>query len=375
MSEMNRVIYIGGGALSLTSSVLLKKRHPEVDVFIVEKDIKLGRKLMMTGGGKCNLAPNKDDEESLKGYNDQEYIKELFDEIPLKRYISLLKEIGIEVKKIKEYGYYPVNEHAPTVVKILTNQIKKLGIKVINDEFIDFDNSKDEIEVILKKQKIRCNKLVLALGGLKEDVLINHNLKFIPSSPGLCPIKVKENVASIFGVRMEADISYLFEGNIEYKEHGEIMFKKDALSGITIMNIASLIARKKDISNSQIIIDLTSGNKYLANSKSTVEEYFLSLTKDIFADYLIKRFALDKNHIILDNEKEEYLKYVSSLSFTPTNLYDYKDAQVTVGGYDVNTHIKNVYLLGEMKNIDGLCGGYNLRYVISEGFRFALNYK
>ncbi|MBE6141996.1 MAG: hypothetical protein E7175_04085 [Erysipelotrichaceae bacterium] len=375
MSEMNRVIYIGGGALSLTSSVLLKKRHPEVDVFIVEKDIKLGRKLMMTGGGKCNLAPNKDDEESLKGYNDQEYIKELFDEIPLKRYISLLKEIGIEVKKIKEYGYYPVNEHAPTVVKILTNQIKKLGIKVINDEFIDFDNSKDEIEVILKKQKIRCNKLVLALGGLKEDVLINHNLKFISSSPGLCPIKVKENVASIFGVRMEADISYLFKGNIEYKEHGEIMFKKDALSGITIMNIASLIARKKDISNSQIIIDLTSGNNYLANNKSTVEEYFLSLTKDIFTDYLIKRFALDKNHIILDNEKEEYLKYVSSLSFTPTDLYDYKDAQVTVGGYDINTHIKNVYLLGEMKNIDGLCGGYNLRYVISEGFRFALNYK
>lgn len=372
---MNRVIYIGGGALSLTSSVLLKKRHPEVDVFIVEKDIKLGRKLMMTGGGKCNLAPNKDDEESLKGYNDQEYIKELFDEIPLKRYISLLKEIGIEVKKIKEYGYYPVNEHAPTVVKILTNQIKKLGIKVINDEFIDFDNSKDEIEVILKKQKIRCNKLVLALGGLKEDVLINHNLKFISSSPGLCPIKVKENVASIFGVRMEADISYLFKGNIEYKEHGEIMFKKDALSGITIMNIASLIARKKDISNSQIIIDLTSGNNYLANNKSTVEEYFLSLTKDIFTDYLIKRFALDKNHIILDNEKEEYLKYVSSLSFTPTDLYDYKDAQVTVGGYDINTHIKNVYLLGEMKNIDGLCGGYNLRYVISEGFRFALNYK
>lgn len=375
MSEMNRVIYIGGGALSLTSSVLLKKRHPEVDVFIVEKDIKLGRKLMMTGGGKCNLAPNKNDEESLKGYNDQEYIKELFDEIPLKRYISLLKEIGIEVKKIKEYGYYPVNEHAPTVVKILTNQIKKLGIKVINDEFIDFDNSKDEIEVILKNQTIRCNKLVLALGGLKEDVLINHNLKFIPSSPGLCPIKVKENVASIFGVRMEADISYLFKGNIEYKEHGEIMFKKDALSGITIMNIASLIARKKDISNSQIIIDLTSGNNYLANNKSTVEEYFLSLTKDIFTDYLIKRFALDKNHIILDNEKEKYLKYVSSLSFTPTDLYDYKDAQATVGGYDVNTHIKNVYLLGEMKNIDGLCGGYNLRYVISEGFRFALNYR
>lgn len=372
---MNRVIYIGGGALSLTSSVLLKKRHPEVDVFIVEKDIKLGRKLMMTGGGKCNLAPNKNDEESLKGYNDQEYIKELFDEIPLKRYISLLKEIGIEVKKIKEYGYYPVNEHAPTVVKILTNQIKKLGIKIINDEFIDFNNDKEEIEVILKKQKIRCNKLVLALGGLKEDVLINHNLKFISSSPGLCPIKVKENVASIFGVRMEADISYLFKGNIEYKEHGEIMFKKDALSGITIMNIASLIARKKDISNSQIIIDLTSGNNYLANNKSTVEEYFLSLTKDIFADYLIKRFALDKNHIILDNEKEKYLKYVSSLSFTPISLYDYKDAQVTVGGYDVNAHIKNVYLLGEMKNIDGLCGGYNLRYVISEGFRFALNYK
>ena len=372
---MNRVIYVGGGALSLTSSVLLKKRHPEVDVFIVEKDNKLGRKLAMTGGGKCNLAPNKNDNEVIQGYNDVDYIKDLFNEIPLNKYLSLLSEIGIETKTIKDYGYYPVNEHAPTVVKILVNQIKKLGIKVINDEFIDFDNSKDEIEVILKNQTIRCNKLVLALGGIKEDVLSSHHLTFISSRPGLCPIKVKENVNSVFGSRMEADISYCYQNKLEYKEHGEIMLKKDALSGIAIMNIASLISRKNDINNSQIIVDLTSGKNYIAKDNETVEEYFLSLVKDIFADYLIKRFNLNRNHVILKEERNKYLEYVSHLSFTPTSLYDFKDAQVTVGGYDVNTSIKNVYLLGEIKNIDGLCGGYNLRYVISEGFRFAINYK
>ena len=100
-----------------------------------------------------------------------------------------------------------------------------------------------------------------------------------------------------------------------------------------------------------------------------------SIFKENMLYFGVVEISTDIGLFTNEYKKEKYLKYVSSLSFTPISLYDYKDAQVTVGGYDVNTHIKNVYLLGEMKNIDGLCGGYNLRYVISEGFRFALNYK
>ena len=125
-----RVIFIGGGASSLVNAVLLKKEEPSFDIFIIEKDKKLGKKLSATGGGKCNIAPLKDNP-YVYNLDSIDLVTSLFKEYPLDKYLELLEKAGIATKTIKDYGYYPIHESAPQVVKNLYHQINKLGIKAI----------------------------------------------------------------------------------------------------------------------------------------------------------------------------------------------------------------------------------------------------
>lgn len=375
---MKKVVFIGGGAASISSAVLLKKREPSFDITIVEKDKKIGRKLSMTGGGKCNIAPIKDDPYV---YNNTSIslLKSLYQNISLDNYLSLLEEIGVYTKVIKEYGYYPVHESAPQVVKNLYHQINKLGIKLIQDEFIDYVKSNNKIVVKLKKQDIDADYLVLATGGLSKEikgVFNKHQIKVSKTLQGLCPIKVKEDVSSIFGSRFEAIISLLYKKNIVKQYYGEVQFKKDGLSGIPILNLSSLISRQLikediDINDYQIQIELP---KELVGdlSHKTIEETLYSLYKEEYANYIINTHHLNKKDLVNSNDIKKLLKE----RFTVSSLYDFESAQVTVGGVeldqvDTNFALKQdsrVYIIGEVLNVDGACGGYNLRFAITSGF-------
>ena len=375
---MKKVVFIGAGAASITSAVLLKKREPSFEITIVEKDKKIGRKLSMTGGGKCNIAPLKDD---ISVYNKSSIplLEELYKDIPLDEYLSLLQEIGVATKVIKDYGYYPVHESAPQLVKNLYHQINKLGIKISLDEFIDYANKDNKVIARLKSQEIEADYLVLATGGLSpviKDVLDRHNIEVSKTLPGLCPIRVKEDVSALFGSRFEAIISLLYKKNIVKQYYGEVQFKKDALSGIPILNLSSLISRRLikediDISDYQIQIELP--KELVGNlSNKSIEEVLYSLYKEEYANYIINKHHLNKKDLVNSSKVSELLKE----RFTVSSLYDFENAQVTVGGVeldqlDTNFALKqnrHIFIVGEALNVDGICGGYNLRFAITSGF-------
>ena len=377
---MKRVVFIGGGASSLTSAIFLKKQEPSFDVLIVEKDKKLGRKLSMTGGGKCNIAPLKDDSSV---YNVPSLLEKMYKSIPLDRYLELLSSIGLETKTIKDYGYYPVHESAPQVVKNLYHQINKLGIKVIYDEFLDYINLGNKITVKLKEQSIETDYLLFATGGLSNEmknVFISHNIEITNTYPGLCPVRTKENVSALFGCRFEAIITLYYQKNIEKQYYGEVQFKKDGLSGIPVLNLSSLISRqmlegKININDYQISIGLP--RELIPSLKGkTVEESLLMLYREEYANYLINNHRLNSKQIV-DNELEKTLtKIIADERFIIASLYDFKDSQVTVGGVSLNQinegfavkNSQNTYIIGESLNVDGICGGYNLRFAVTSGF-------
>lgn len=375
---MKKVVFIGAGAASISSAVLFKKKDPSFDIVIVEKEKKIGRKLSMTGGGKCNIAPIKD---NSYVYNNSSIslVENLYQDISLDNYLSLLEEIGVPTKVIKDYGYYPVHESAPQVVKNLYHQINKLGIKLIQDEFIDYVESNNKIVVKLKKQDIDADYLVFATGGLSKeikDVFNKHQIKVSKTLQGLCPIKVKEDVSSIFGCRFEAIVSLLYKKNIVKQYYGEVQFKKDALSGIPILNLSSLISRRLikediDISDYQIQIELP--KELVGNlSNKSIEEVLYSLYKEEYANYIINKHHLNKKDLVNSSKVSELLKE----RFTVSSLYDFENAQVTVGGVeldqlDTNFALKqnrHIFIVGEALNVDGICGGYNLRFAITSGF-------
>ena len=376
---MKKVVFIGAGAASITSAVLLKKREPSFDITIVEKDKKIGRKLSMTGGGKCNIAPFKDD---ISVYNESSIplLEDLYKDIPLDKYLSLLEELGVATKVIKDYGYYPVHESAPQLVKNLYHQINKLGIKIIQDEFIDFVEKDNKVIARLKSQEIEADYLVLATGGLSpvmKDVLSKHKLEVSKTLPGLCPIKIKEDVSSLFGSRFEAYVSLLYKGSLVKKYYGEVQFKKDGLSGIPVLNLSSLISRKMieediNINDYQIQIELP---KELVGdlSEMTIEEASYMFLREEYANYIICKHHLNKKDLI----NSSIMDVLLCERFTVSSLYDYESAQVTVGGVSLNQIDNNfalkknnhIFIIGEALNVDGSCGGYNLRFAITSGFK------
>ena len=376
-----RIIYIGGGASSLCSAILLKKRNPSLEVFIVEKEKKLGKKLSATGGGKCNIAPMCDDV-FMYNMSAQDVVDRLFKEISLSNYLVLLSEIGVNCKTIKDYGYYPIHESAPQLVKNLYHQLNVLGIKVIYDDFVDYIENKENIVIKLKTQEICCDNLVISTGGLGtsdiREVLNKHNVGYTNICPGLVPIKVKEDVPSLFGVRFEANISLKYNDNLIKEYFGEVQFKKDAISGIPALNLSSEISRrqikdKDELSKYSIHIGLKDVQSNFVLGR-TVEEALLSLFKEEYARYLIEINKLNPKAIA----DERVLDIITNQSFVVDSLYDFKDGQVTVGGVSLNEvdddFKKNkVYFIGELLNVDGCCGGYNLRFAITSGFKAALS--
>ena len=381
----NTIIYIGGGAASLCSAILLKKRMPSFDITIVEKEKKLGKKLSATGGGKCNIAPACDDV-FMYNLSAQDNVDKLFKEISLSNYLTLLSEIGVNTKTIKDYGYYPVHESAPQLVKNLYHQLNVLGIKVIFDKLIDYAENKNNVLVKLSNQELVCDNLILSTGGLGTSdirgLLDKHHVGYTNLCPGLVPIKVKEDVSTLFGCRFEANISLKYNGELIKEYFGEVQFKKDAISGIPALNLSSEISRRQikdngDLSRYSIHVGLKDISSNFVLDK-TIEEAFLSLFKEEYARYLININQLNPKEIIDNNKSQKILDIISDQSFIVKSLYDFKDGQVTVGGVhlsevDDNFKRNRVFYIGELLNVDGCCGGYNLRFAITSGFKAALS--
>lgn len=370
-----KVIYVGGGAASLLSSIYLKLRHPNVDVLILEKNKVLGKKLKATGNGKCNILPIN---ESLDVYNNAHFLNASISNLSLNDLITAFKNIGINIKKISNYGYYPVSESANNVVNLLISKLHELGIKYeLDTKVLDYkvDN---KVTILTDKGKYFADKLIFSTGGCAaknlggDDSLFtvfkNHGYQVNKLVPVLCPIKIKENVKALFGVRNRAKIRLIDENyNIIKEEIGEIQFKKDGLSGICIFNLTRFINKE----NYKISINFINHDECdisyedFVNLSQTNNNYLYSLVTAPIADY-IKKISKDLN--------DEYNNLIN-LSFNVLETYGFEDSHVSRGGisleninYDFSSKIENnVYFIGEVLDIDGPCGGYNLRFAFASG--------
>ena len=133
----------------------------------------------------------------------------------------------------------------------LYHQLNILGIKIIYDELIDYVENKDNVLVKLSTQELVCDNLILSTGGLGTSdirgLLDKHHVGYTNLCPGLAPIKVKEDVSTLFGCRFEANISLKYNGELIKEYFGEVQFKKDAISGIPALNLSSEISRRQII--------------------------------------------------------------------------------------------------------------------------------
>ena len=372
-----KIAVIGGGASGLYLSALLNDCDVEITLF--EKNSKLGKKILASGNGKCNFT-NVGPLENK--YNDK-FANLIIGKYSVKKTLAEFSKFGLVYKNDCEGRCYPVSECATSVLDCLKINLNHVNIKLDTavssictkgrNNFVVFEDREERFDYIVCCTGSSASNL----GSEKAyEYLKPLNLKIEKCQPSLCPIIVKENVKDLSGVRLKCVVNLMdcFDECI-YSERGEVIFKNDGISGIAVMNASSYINRKNgkykiclDISNG---MDIAKIKTYLKNKKA--DNLFKGFLNDKLATYIGTICKINKGSILSDKKIDDVVDNIKNLEFNVLRFYSLKDSQVCSGGVSVeevdeNLRLKKndcIYFAGELLDIDGVCGGYNLQFAWS----------
>lgn len=341
MSINKNVAIIGAGACGLMLSAILSKNGIKHTIFNTGK---IGNKILASGNGKCNISNYNFD--ASKYHNKRlanivnSYQKELF---------SLFTELKIYTKIDEEGRMYPLSESSLSVLNILLKNsnakfvdLEVFEIKKSNNKYLINDELFDDVVICIGSSAGYKNKDSFKL-------LDNLNLKYKKFIPSLVGFKTNLKIKEISGARAKVK-AYLFNDNKEVaSEAGEVIFKDDGISGICIMNLSSYY-NYLDKKNPYILLDL-SDNDY---------DDYSSVINPKILNYI------NKNNI-------NPHKFIIPI----TNTYSLEFAQVANGGIieeEINEDLslkkyKNIFVGGEIIDVDGLCGGYNLMFAFTSAIK------
>lgn len=375
-----KVIVIGGGASGMTAAIISKRCGN--DVLIIEKNNILGKKLLLTGNGKCNYY---NDNMDINNFYSNKDVSKFINEENLNKVVNFFDSIGL-YPRIKDGYYYPYSNISNAVQNSLLKEINNLNISIVNEEVIDVINN-NEFIVITNNNKYKCDKLILATGGITYpktgsngfgyELLNKLGHKIIKPRPALVPLITDENVSLWKGIRVNSKVNLYVNDKFIREEKGEIQLTDYGVSGICIMNLSRFINKdNKNIIEIDFIPNINNLKEFIDKRNNQLKERNIVELLECLINYKLLYFILKRIHISSDknwndlNKKEKDLLITNLKSFK-LNIIDTKDenyGETTCGGVDldeVNNYtesniIRNLYITGELLDIDGICGGYNL---------------
>jgi predicted Rossmann fold flavoprotein len=396
---------IGGGASGMMAAISAKRILGDAaNVVILERLEKVGKKILATGNGKCNLSNT-----GLVGhrYNNPDFVMESFRQFGYNETINFFESIGVLTKTDQEGRVYPFSEAATAVLDDLRAELKRLKIEERCNSDIRKITKNGDVFSIINSRGIRydANAVVIAAGGKASPVLGSNgssqqffkgfDLKTSELFPGLNGIMVDQTlIKGLAGIRVKGVVT-LFEKKMKiWEEAGEIQFKNDGLSGIVIMQAASVMGRMmldRPHSNFSLSIDLwpektqDEVNEYLIDRANrfkdlTSDSFLVGLLNRTLGINLLRRAKIEIAGDVKGISPRELLRLgglIKNLTYDIKSSYDFESAQVTVGGLEISevnpktfevNKISGLYVCGEALNIDGECGGYNLQWAWTSGY-------
>ena len=410
------IIIVGAGASGLVTAYQTICKNPQLNILVLEKESIVGRKLNASGNGKCNLT-NSDFRVECYHSNSMNVIGDWVLKHCYKEVVSFFEDLGILLYDKNGY-YYPVSNQAKQVSSLLYEKGKSLGVnyrldskvtsvkKLGNDENVTYEVLVKEVDG--QELRLEATYVVLAtggfsaskLGGCKDGYRLGKKLGLNYNSiyPVLSPIYVEDKFLSVAkGVRIDGNVTLKINNSEIIKESGQIQFNDNNLSGIVMMNLSCYWNRYQGNNVSAVLsIDVLPQYtwdevKAFINSQSkifpneTVDALLKGVLPGAFVTYLTKRLNIDRN-LLIGQLTEKHLNRMTSnlkkLEFSPTYVEEFEKAQVTGGGisldevdietFESNT-CKNLYLTGELLDVNGKCGGYNLTFAVISGIQVAEN--
>lgn len=384
---MKDVVIIGGGASGLVASIFAAINGNKVT--ILEKNNKCGKKLLITGNGRCNYFNNDMDINHYHTDN-TEQLKKIITEENNKKILNFIDSLGI-VHKIKNSYYYPYSNQAISVLNALVNKAKSLGVEIIND--YNVLHIKKENHFIIN-DNIKAKNLIIASGGKAyaktgsdgSSYILASSLGHKINKPLPSLVKLTGNVPKKWaGIRSDVIVSLYENDKFIKSEAGEIQLTDYGISGICVFNISHFVSKGlSENKKEEVFINFAPFLKTdLITYLSAKKDLTISQILEGFLNYKLVNIILEKSHISKDSyfinlnneEKNKLNNLVTSFPVLITGTKSFDEAQVTTGGVsfkeiDENMQSKiipNLYIIGEAVDVDGDCGGYNIGFAFISG--------
>ena len=396
-----RIIVIGGGAAGMMAAISAKRNGG--NILILERNDRVGKKLLATGNGRCNYT-NKDI--NINNYHGQnpKFVESGLSEFNVDKTIEFFERLGITPAVEDQGKVFPLSFQSSSVLDVLRYEIEEQGIELITEAQVSEIRKENGFTVILKdKQRFVGDKVIVATGGMALPSSgsdgIGYNIckrlghTIIDIFPGLVQLKLQgEYFKQINGVKFLGKAGIYVDNKFLLEDIGDILFTDYGISGPPILQISrtalEYINKGKNVELRVSIIHTRTEEelfKYLEErfkimSSKNLEFALIGLINKRLILPIIKSLNLDKNKEVGDLSEDEIGKIariLTSWSFKVTGSQSWGNAQVTAGG--INTDeinektmesklVKGLYLVGELLDIDGDCGGFNLQWAWSSGY-------
>lgn len=378
------IIIVGAGASGLVAAIKAKNKNN--NVIVLEKNNTCGKKLLITGAGKCNYF-NEDFTINHYRSNNLEILSNYINEENKKRVLDFFSDIGI-IPTIKNGYYYPRSQMAVSIQNALLKEAEIKGVKIINN--VDVKELKKENNKFIINGKYEADKVVIATGskacpktgsdGTGIKLLESFNIDYIPFKEALVQLKTDgKNLKDWHGIRCNASIKLFDNNRFICEEYGELQLTDYGISGICTFQISG---RAINLNNPNVKInflsDIDNYDKWISErNKKLKNRNIIELLEGVI-NYkllyaLIKMAKLNEKKCFDDlsnNEKESLKQILTNLKLNIIGHNDFEKAQVCQGGVKLseikeNFELKKVdglYVIGELLDVDGDCGGYNLGF-------------
>ena len=394
-----KIAIIGGGPAGMMCAIKAEENH---QVTIFEKNEKLGKKLFITGKGRCNLTNYCDEREFLKNIvnNSSFMYSSIYSFSPFTTYYYF-EELGLPLKVERGNRVFPLSDKSSDVIKAYEKKLKDLGVKVhLNFEIKSIEKVGEEF-ILNGREKF--DKVIIATGGISYKLTgstgdgykfaKNFGHKIINQVPGLIGINLKNNF-SLAGLTLKnVELKVIKDKKIISKEFGEMLFTHRGISGPIVLTTSSKINRLKDF---EMFLDLKPAlepekldarilRDFSENQNKNIENVMRSLLPKDLISYVLYSAGIsgdEKVNQITKIERENLVKTIKNFELKFDSLDNIDRAIVTSGGIDVkeidpktmeSKKISGLYFIGEVLDLDGLTGGFNIQIANSTGYSCGIN--
>lgn len=371
------------------------------DVTLFEKNEKLGKKVYITGKGRCNITNNSPIYEFVENIvHGKKFLYSAINAFPPPAVMEFLDENGLRTKTERGGRVFPVTDKSSDVIKAFASAIERNGVTVrLNEQVNGVSNIGGRFAVTTSKGEYVFDRVLIATGGVSYKATgstgdgyrfaekLGHSI--IPPVPGLCGIDLFEDVKPLEGLSLKNVKASVVCGGKTVSEFGEMLFTADGVSGPIILTLSSLVNRS-NVRGAKMLIDFkpalspeTLDERMQSDIGETPNKSMYNILTELLPKsvipYVLAQCGVSgdlKGNSLTKNMRFALGYSVKNLHFTVKKLADINEAVITAGGVktdEVNSKtmesrlVKGLYFAGEVLDIDALTGGYNLQIALSTG--------